>query len=115
MAFTVPIQYDLYQTFLPQIQILSSLEEYSDFPNYQRNIMRTFSIHLDWKSLLLSNRLSETFLIDYHDKFDINQVVVYQKVSENFVEKFLHKLSWGIISRRLRSVSYTHLVLGLLK
>ena len=48
--------------------------------------------NVNWYSISHKYKLSENFILEFHNKVNWYQISANQKLSENFKEKFKHKL-----------------------
>jgi phosphoribosylanthranilate isomerase len=53
----------------------------------------------EWNWISTFQKLSEDFIEKYQDKVDWNRISQYQNLSEQFIEKFQEKVDWNYISR----------------
>jgi len=56
------------------------------------------SKNINWLDVSIFNKLSEDFIEKYKDKISWGYISAYQKLSENFIEKYKDKVDWSQIS-----------------
>lgn len=61
--------------------------------------IKDFGINVDFASLVVDEKLSEDFILEYITYLDFNLVSMYQKLSENFIRKFQNRVNWAFISQ----------------
>jgi hypothetical protein len=59
-------------------------------------------VSLDWKEISYTQRLTENFIREFHDKVDWSAISDCQKLSENFIKEFQNRVNWGYISASQR-------------
>ena len=72
------------------------LEEITDIVKFFDENIDNFEV--DWDSISEYQKLSEEFIEKYGDKLDWDCISKYQKLSEEFIDKYSNKVYWGYIS-----------------
>ena len=77
-----------------KIKILEEIPNIEKF--FDENID---NFEVDWDYISVYQKLSEEFIEKYIDKVDWWYISKYQKLSEEFIEKYIDKLNWYCISK----------------
>ena len=72
------------------------IEEIKDIEKFFDENIDNFVV--DWDYISEHQRLSEEFIEKYIDKVDWYYISIYQTLSEEFIEKHIDKVYWGCIS-----------------
>ena len=73
------------------------LEEITDIEKFFDENIDNFEV--DWVYISVYQKLSEEFIEKYIDKVDWYYISKYQKLSEEFIEKYIDKVNWFCISK----------------
>jgi hypothetical protein len=73
------------------------IEEIKDIEKFFDENINNFKIN--WKCISINQKLSEEFIEKYIDKVDWDYISIRQKLSESFIEKHKDKINWVYISQ----------------
>jgi hypothetical protein len=72
------------------------VEEIKDIEKFFDENMDNFKV--DWGYISMFQKLSEELIEKYTDKVNWYRISMYQKLSESFIDKHKDKVNWGYIS-----------------
>ena len=73
------------------------VEEIKDIEKFFEENMDNFGV--DWVNISIFQKLSEEFIEKHYDKVDWYNISKYQKLSEELIEKHIDKIDWDCISK----------------
>ena len=77
-----------------KIKIIEEIKDVEKF--FDKNIN---NFKFDWNNISEYQKLSEEFIDKYIDKVNWSYISGYQKLSEEFIDKYIDKVNWYFISR----------------
>ena len=72
------------------------VEEIKDIEKFFDENIKNFEV--DWAYISIFQKLSEEFIEKHNDKINWHQISEFQKLSEKFIEKHYYKVNWYYIS-----------------
>ena len=73
------------------------IEEISNIEKFFDENINNFEV--SWWYISIYQKLSEEFIEKHYDKVDWYNISQYQKLSESFIEKYIDKVDWSCISQ----------------
>src|SRR5574343_1752697 len=73
------------------------IKEIKDIEKFFDENMKNFEVYLSYISIF--QKLSEEFIEKYSDKINWHHISEFQKLSEKFIEKHCNKVNWWYISQ----------------